>query len=314
MGRHKKDYGDFPGSSEITEYLERLVGERKSDETIKTYRGILSNFFVKAGKSPSEITVEDLLNYRDRLRNSKTAGVRTYLIVLKKFFREKHGWSEDNLKKLILPRKELTLPTYLTEQEAADLLQAARYDLKNYAIFATMLYGGLRRCEVIKLDISDIDFKESTILIRKGKGGKDRIVPMNKVVGDAILQYLKYRMDNGINPKDGSNVLFVGEISDRTSTSAIGVMLRRYTLKAGIKKRISPHKLRHTALTHLYRHTGDIRFVQAIAGHAKISTTEIYTHVDTDHIRAVYEKANLDYGQPHKSLKDKRDYEESYFR
>ena len=304
MGRRKRDYGDFIGKPEVEKYLDGLKGEGKSEHTLHAYRVELIKFLQTVEKSPRNLTVSDVLSYRDNLhtpgpatKRSKPATIRSNLQAIKQFLRVVCSWSEDDLKKVKLPKLDHRLPVYLSEQEAARLLDAAQYNVRDYAILTIMLYGGLRLSEVVNLDISDIDFEQNIILIRLGKGSKDRIVPLNKVVRDAVLEYLKYRADNNINPKDGSKVLFVGHISNRVSPSAIHNMVKLYTLRANVGKHISAHKLRHTCLTHLYRRSGDIRFVQAVAGHSQLSTTLIYTHVDSDHIRAVYDKANLDFGR-----------------
>ena len=151
-----------------------------------------------------------------------------------------------------------------------------------------LLYGsGLRVSELCNLKISDIDFKRSLIIVRGGKGAKDRIVPIPKALLKEIEDYLKMRNDN-------SEYLLVEERrnkKDKLSPKTVWYILDKYGKKAGIK--VTPHMLRHSFATHMLENGIDIRVIQEILGHSNLSTTQIYTKVTVEHLRRAQEKAKL---------------------
>ena len=151
-----------------------------------------------------------------------------------------------------------------------------------------LLYGsGLRVSELCNLKISDIDLRRSLIIVRGGKGAKDRIVPIPRALLKEIEDYLKMRNDN-------SEYLLVEERrnkKDKLSPKTVWYILDKYGKKAGIK--VTPHMLRHSFATHMLENGIDIRVIQEILGHSNLSTTQIYTKVTVEHLRRAQEKARL---------------------
>jgi len=290
------------GQAELDRFIEHYRADKRSKETITTYRMAMGHMLRFINKEPKDITLDDIENWKRQglknykkgeSKNYKKSSIRTYMSVAKIFF--KHLDREELAEKITMPKKEKQIPVYLTQNETVRILENAKNNPRDYAILTTFLYEGLRRAELINLNISDIDFENDILKIRSGKGDKDREIPLHPEVKKAIIEYLRYRKENNIMPIVKEDILFVGDQLKRLSECWIQTRVKEYAVKTGIKKNISPHKLRHTALTHWYMNTNDIRFVQKIAGHSKIATTEIYVHTNVNYLKEVMEKAQFSY-------------------
>jgi integrase/recombinase XerD len=150
-----------------------------------------------------------------------------------------------------------------------------------------MYAAGLRVSELITLRMADIHLKDSFLLCR-GKGGKERIVPMGKSAVEAVKKYL-----DDARPKlmrEPVNVLFLTRRRDRFTRQGFWKLLRPYARQAGLSPKISPHVLRHSFATHLLERGADLRSVQLMLGHSQITTTQIYTHVSRERLRRIYDR------------------------
>ena len=298
------------GQQELDRFLESLRANKRSPKTVLIYDQAVKKLLECVKKPPMEITQEDIENYKRSLGvGFKKSSMHTYLSIAKRFLRflgktkEQTSW--------VMPIIPKHLPDILTQEEAQRLLSSAQENPRDYAIIIIFLYSGIRLSELRNLRISDINFESNTISIKSGKGDKDRLLPLHPDAKAAILRYLKYRADNGIMPKDNGDILFPGYKQPTLSVYPIFRLVREYCARAGITKRISAHKLRHTALSQLYKATKDIRFVQKIAGHSRIATTEIYVQTDVDYLKEVYAKAALNFTSPNPlPLYEQRDNKE----
>lgn len=173
------------------------------------------------------------------------------------------------------------LPDVLTDDEQKALLTAfnLRYHngRKNRLIVETMLTAGLRVSEVCNLRWSNLRWREGSLTVRDGKGGKDRVLYLPAT----LVARLKAYRDEAPN----SAYVFATRSGNPSDRSTVTKMIKTYAAKAGIEKRVYAHLLRHTALTDLYRKENDIRLVQTVAGHSSIQTTQIYTHIAPEEIR-----------------------------
>jgi len=180
--------------------------------------------------------------------------------------------------------KSRKLPDVLTIDEQKQLLEV--FDLryhsgrKNRLMVELMLTIGLRVSEICKLKWQDIRWREGKILIKQGKGEKDR----NLFLPESLIERLKNYKDEFEDLKD-SSFIFQTRTGKAIDRSTLNALVKKYAVKAGISKNVYNHLLRHTALTDLYSNTKDIRKVQAIAGHASIQTTQIYTHISAEDIK-----------------------------
>lgn len=185
------------------------------------------------------------------------------------------------------PKVGLKLPVSLSIEEIDSILAVIDVSTpegaRNYAIIETLYSCGLRVSELINMKFPDLFFNEGFIRVR-GKGNKQRLVPISETAINKIENYLQHRAN--INIKKGSeDVLFLSSRGIAISRITIFHYVRKYAEEAGISKDISPHVLRHSFATHLLERGANIRVIQEMMGHEKISTTEIYTHLDTQFLR-----------------------------
>jgi integrase/recombinase XerD len=190
------------------------------------------------------------------------------------------------------PRKERRLPQPLSPAECAAVLAApdprTPAGRRDRAMLELLYATGLRVSELCGLLLNDVDL-EARVLTARGKGSKERLVPVGAPAAEAVKAYLSTAREallHGRRSKD----LFVTPRGGRLTRHGFAKILDRCARKAGIRRRISPHKLRHAFATHLLAGGADLRAVQAMLGHADVSTTQIYTHVDTTQARRLYDR------------------------
>lgn len=255
------------------------VEKALSLNSIESYQRDLERLAVYArnlGLTPQFFTREDLMGYQMAFENSGI-GVRSqnrHLSSIRQFFR---FWMREGLLKvnpvaeLQLPKMPSKLPHYLSLEEI-DALLAAIQNPRDYAMVCVLYATGLRVSELIFLTWENIDLSRGFVKVR-GKGNKERVVPLgNKAM--AALEAL---------PR-GENALFA------MTRQGFWKLLKKYALLAGIQKAISPHQLRHSFATHLVERGADLRGVQVLLGHADLSTTEIYMHVNQQRLHQLYDQ------------------------
>jgi len=197
----------------------------------------------------------------------------------------------DPTEHLETPRSPRKLPVYLTLDEVEALLAAP--DLRTAAgerdaAMIELLYAtGLRVSELVSLPVNAVDLHQG-YLVARGKGDKERVVPIGSQAQEKVRGYLGGAREVILHGRQ-ARALFVTARGTGFTRMGFWKLLRRHALKAGIRKQISPHKLRHSFATHLVERGADLRAVQAMLGHADLATTQIYTHVDGQRLRAVYD-------------------------
>lgn len=194
-------------------------------------------------------------------------------------------------RELETPKIVKRLPRYLNIEESKQLLSSidGDYSERDYAIITLFLNCGMRLSELVGINLSSI--KDNTLTII-GKGDKERSVPLNNACLSAIENYKKVRQVNGVKDK---NALFLSSRNQRISKESVQKIVKKYIIQAGLDpQRYSTHKLRHTAATLMYKHGNvDIRALQELLGHQSIATTEIYTHLDKQQLKAAVDKNPL---------------------
>ncbi|NLX81767.1 MAG: site-specific tyrosine recombinase XerD [Proteiniphilum sp.] len=282
--------------SPIYKYKQYLLMERGlSANTIDAYmRDLkkLSIYLEKNNLALKDIKTEHIENLLADLYDQKIVArsIARILSGLKSFFNylELDGYIDINPTALIdSPQVGLKLPVTLSIEEIDSILEVIDVSTpegtRNYAVIETLYSCGLRVSELVNLKFSDLFFKEGFIRVR-GKGNKQRLVPISEIAIQKIENYLHYRAK--INVKKGNeDVLFLSARGTAISRITIFHYVRKYSEEAGIEKEISPHVLRHSFATHLLERGANIRVIQEMMGHEKISTTEIYTHLDTQFLR-----------------------------
>jgi integrase/recombinase XerD len=190
------------------------------------------------------------------------------------------------------PRGARRLPELLSRDEVDRLLAApvagSAAGARDKAMLELLYATGLRASELVSLDINQVDL-ESRVVLARGKGAKERLVPVGAPAAEAIRRWLagpRERMLRGRRSRD----LFVTPRGRRMTRQGFWKLIGRYARAAGIRRRISPHKLRHSFATHLLEGGADLRAVQSMLGHADVATTEVYTHVDRTHARRLHQR------------------------
>ena len=186
------------------------------------------------------------------------------------------------------PKQEKRLPVFLSEEEVVKLIESVlpkdERGLRDRALLETFYSTGMRISEVVSLDIDDIDFLGNIVKVM-GKGKKERIVPIGEHALSALRRYVGAR-------KKESEALFLNKNSRRISSRGVRNIVQKYIRLAGLRQGISAHTFRHSFATHLLNRGADLRSVQELLGHANLSTTQIYTHLTTDRLKSVYDKAH----------------------
>jgi integrase/recombinase XerC len=283
-------------------FLDTMEFERHaSPRTILNYRHALTVFKDMAKPPPwKKCNADDFRRFLFHLMKSGAARatVRLHFAALRTFYKwlsQRHGLARNPLKEVQLPKLERKLPTVLTISQMDDLLTAplraplekqapAWTATRDAAILELFYSSGLRLSELVGLDVQSIDpFSESVRVL--GKGRKERIVPVGAPALEAIQ---KYRSAASV----AGGALFISKSRRRISSVAVGNLLKKYLRLTDIPVSISPHKLRHSFATHMLDAGADLRGVQALLGHASISTTQIYTHVTVERLKKAYGEAH----------------------
>lgn len=192
---------------------------------------------------------------------------------------------------ILAPKSARRLPEVLDVDQTMQLVEINENDplsIRDRAILELMYSSGLRLSELINLDINDIDFSDALVTVT-GKGKKTRTIPVGKYALQALKKWLKKR-DEVVNVDE--KAMFVSRQGQRISARNIQQRLRQWAIKQGLANHVHPHMLRHSFASHLLESSGDLRAIQELLGHADISTTQVYTHLDFQHLAKVYDKAH----------------------
>jgi integrase/recombinase XerC len=292
----------------VARFLQYLCVERNaSDLTVKSYREDLTalvDYLEESCKgrcpAPSQVSVLDLRGYVAALHEAGYARstIARRLASMRSFFRfgQREGWTEQNpAKPLRNPRKQRSLPHFLSAEDIGRLLEAPPADqplgLRDRAILETMYSAGLRVSELVSLNQGDLDLDGGIVRVR-GKGRRERLAPVGSYASRALRRWLRVRKLNPAEPTGAEAPVFTNKFGRRISTRSVARMLEKYLRQTGLDTRTTPHSLRHSFATHLLDRGADIRSVQELLGHKSLVTTQIYTHVSTAGLRAVYERAH----------------------
>lgn len=292
---------------EFLEYCE--VAQNKSIKTIENYRHYLRRFeeFLSENINPKNLTLKKIQNYRlflnrmeDEHGRKLTVKTQNYhLIALRAFLKYLVKNDIETLapEKIELSKIPERTVEFLTREEldrlfrAVDKTKTAGH--RDAAILETLYSTGLRVSELCSLNREQVDLKRREFMVR-GKGRKPRIVFLSKKAAEAIENYLKTRKDNFkplfINGGKGIKADILNDENRRLTSVSIENIVRKYALKAGIIKKVTPHTLRHSYATELLSNGADIRSVQEMLGHSSITTTQIYTHITNKALREVHDK------------------------
>ena len=272
-----------------------------SINSIKSYEydlNLFKNFIVsnQISETPISCKPDTLKDYLyNNLSNKKSRSQARSISALKSYFNylifEGHI-QKSPISDIESPKLEKKLPEVLTETEITKLIESYNlndnFGQRNRTIIEVLYGTGIRVSELINLKLSNIFFKENIMKIT-GKGNKERFVPIGNIALSEIKVYLKIRNKKNIDSKF-SDIVFLNRYGRGLTRSMIFKIISDSYKRVGLDKKISPHTLRHSFATHLLKNGADLRTIQLILGHESITTTEIYTHLDTNHLEDVLKK------------------------
>ncbi len=286
----------------INQYLQHLAAERRlSPHTTAAYqRDLASLSRLAAGKPLAELTVSDIRSAIVRLRSQSLApgSVARQLSSWRGFYTfacRRLGYASNPCLGLRPPKAAKALPQVLSPDACTQLLDCSTAPAsddallaRDRAMFELFYSSGLRLSELSGLDLNDLDLQSGEAQVT-GKGRKTRIVPVGRQALAAIAAWLPQRLPL---VRENTPALFISQRGTRLTPRSVQLRLDRWALQAGLGQHVHPHMLRHAFATHVLQSSGDLRAVQEMLGHASISTTQIYTHLDWQHLAKVYDQAH----------------------
>ena len=283
----------------LKKFLDYLSLQKNcSSNTLRGYRRDIFQFinFLKKKKINSfkSISYQDLLSYLGYLRNygysettigRKVASLKSFF----KFLSARKIIKSNPVALLSSPKKPDRLPDFLTLEEVEKILNIPSeknwQSLRDKAILELLYSTGIRVGELTSLKIGDIDFFQELIKV-KGKGKKERIVPIGRYALKALIEYIERR------PNKKEKNVFLNKYGKPLSERSVERIIDKFSKKAGIGKKITPHTFRHTFATHMLDRGADLRTVQELLGHERITTTQIYTHLTVEKLKEFYNKTH----------------------
>jgi len=296
-----------------------------SPHTVRAYESDVSQYLAfvagETGKKMSALGPADLdldsvrlhiaeLNKADKARSTvarKLSGLRTFI----KYLRREEIIEHDPAAMAVAPKRDQTIPTHLSEPEIARLIETPdtgdALGRRDRAILELFYASGLRLSELVAIDLEDLNLSDRMVRVM-GKGGKERILPFNQSTVSALKAWMKdraaivaarlprriARSSKTSRPQDlkTSDPLFINYRGTRLTGRSVDRLLRRYVAQCSTRMGVSPHALRHSFATHLLQRGADLRAIQELLGHARLSTTQRYTHVNAAQLIDVYRKSH----------------------
>ena len=282
------------------DFLTMLRVERNvSTHTMDAYKRDINQYLMYLGdldiKKLSDVKSTHIRDYIRVLSDGGMApasisriisSIRTYY----RFLSSENILDENPVLLINNPKLPKKLPDVLSEKEISLIINAIQESSQFYqrdkAIIELLYSCGIRVTELCNLEMSNLFIDEDLIRVM-GKGNKERLLPLGLRSKKYLDDYIKHSRNSHIK-KSGSSFVFVSRNGNQLTRAMINIILNKWTQVSGLKKSVSPHKLRHSFATHLLEGGADLRFVQALLGHSDISTTQIYTHIDKHYLKEVY--------------------------
>jgi len=298
-GKAKPSTAGAAGAQSLAgKFLAHLASERRlSRNTVHNYARDIAALIELAGGTPlARLEIHHLRRYVAQLHARGLDGKSLARMLsawrgLYRYLARDHGYTHNPCAGLRAPKSKKTLPQALSPDEAARLMEIPGEDalaVRDKAMFELFYSSGLRLAELTGLAPDDIDFSDATVRVT-GKGAKTRVVPVGSHALGAVRKWLAARAPL---VKDPADALFVNRNGTRLTPRAIEYRMKQWALKLGLAGNVHPHVLRHSFASHVLQSSGDLRAVQEMLGHASISTTQVYTHLDFQYLAKVYDAAH----------------------
>jgi integrase/recombinase XerC len=295
----------------IDQYAEHLRSERNvSPHTLRNYLSDVKQFhqFLRKrelgldSKGNADVRKVDVHVIRAFLaalhQDRKKSSIGRKLAALKGFFRYLLSSKEIEKDPLLLihsPKQEKPLPTFLSVDDAFQLLGGIKIktdlDVRDRAVLEVFYSTGVRVSELVGMNWADVDFQLGIVRVL-GKGSKERIVPIGEIALEALKDYAQEQRRKWNFSCQGETPVFLNHRGERITTRSVARIVEKHLKLAGIPIKMGPHGLRHSFATHLLNSGADLRVIQELLGHASLSTTQRYTHLNLDQLTAVYDKAH----------------------
>ncbi|HEX2294595.1 MAG TPA: site-specific tyrosine recombinase XerD [Actinomycetota bacterium] len=293
----------------MDDFVSHLGLERGlSENSVLAYRRDLAKwvaFCTGAGVTLEDARPEHVTEFLDRLRKGRppatvamapSSVARTLVSVraLYRFLVREGGLESDPTARVGSPARPRSLPKAISLEQVERLLESPPRDLlgRRDAAMLEVLYGaGLRISELVALDVDDVDLEDAVVLVRSGKGGKGRMVPLGGAARKALDEYLVRSRPELVRRSGGrgaAGALFLNSRGGRLGRQGCWKVLKQHARTAGLDRVVSPHTLRHSFATHMLDAGADIRVVQELLGHSSLATTQVYTLVSDRHLHEVY--------------------------
>ena len=286
------------GQKLLADFLGHLANERRlSRNTILNYERDVAALLELSEATPlAKLQIHHLRRFVAQLhaRGLDGRSLARMLSAWRGFYRylaRDHGYTSNPCVGLRAPKAKKSLPQALSPDEAGRLMEIPdddRLATRDKAIYELFYSSGLRLAELTSLAPADINFSDATVRVT-GKGAKTRVVPVGS---QALAALKKWLVERALLVKEGTEALFVNRNGTRLTARAIQYRMKQWALKLGLAANVHPHVLRHSFASHVLQSSGDLRAVQEMLGHASISTTQVYTHLDFQQLAKVYDAAH----------------------
>ena len=286
----------------LTLFFDRLRYEKRASEyTINSYHRDLKQLVLFCEKYEKidwpELQHSDIRSHIAARHRSglSSKSIQRELSAIRSFFNflTKTGAVASNPAKGVrAPKSGRKLPKVLDVDQINGLLEAkasSALEIRDLAMFELFYSSGLRLGELVALNLDDIDLRDRSLTVRRGKGNKSRNLPVGSKAIQALQQWLKGRQ---VMAESGQRAVFIARHGRRLSHRSVQLRLSRWCTKIGLPEHLHPHMLRHSFASHLLESSHDLRAVQELLGHSNISTTQIYTHLDFQHLAEIYDQAH----------------------
>jgi tyrosine recombinase XerC len=288
---------------ELNQFLDYLRYERNaSGHTVSAYRRDLTqlaDYLEERDISLRRLDNVQIRGFMAQLheRRLKKSTVARKLAAIRSFlqFCIKQKWIAENPAKVVAtPKQEKLVPSFLSEEEMANFLELPAskrpLDLRDKAILEVLYATGIRVSELAGMNLEDMNFQERLVRVR-GKGKKERLVPFGRIAEERLKSYLATRA-RFLKSKTGERALFLNYQGERITSRSVERIVDKYIRRTALKRKISPHSLRHSFASHLLSRGADLRVIQELLGHESLATTQKYTHLDLGQLMAVYKKSH----------------------
>jgi integrase/recombinase XerC len=288
---------------ELSDFLDYLRYERNASvHTISGYRRDLGQFIDYIGERGGSLRKVDNVQIRGFMaqlheRKLKKSSSARKLAAIRSFYQfgVKKKWIAENPAKMVAtPKQEKHVPSFLSEEEMAGFLEVPPsekpLDLRDSAILELLYASGIRVSELVGINLEDANLGERLIRVR-GKGKKERLVPFGRTAREGLTAYLRVRPAL-VQDRIGEKALFLNYQGRRISSRSVERIVDKYIRLTAVKRKISPHSLRHSFASHLLSRGADLRVIQELLGHESLATTQKYTHLNLGQLMDVYRKSH----------------------